>query len=73
MAVEMDLVAAEPLQHVGVERLAERLLPDERPVGQFPLARLEPRQHLALQKATQSLGVGGERFLVFFQVRGVAD
>ena len=72
LSVEMDLVAAEPLQLVGVEGFAERLLPDERPVGQFLLARLEPRQHLALQKATQSLGVGGERFLVLFQLRGVA-
>ena len=37
LSVEMDLVAAEPLQLVGVERLTERLLPDERPVGQFLL------------------------------------
>ena len=42
------------------------------PVGQFLLARLEPRQHLALQKPTQSLEVGGERFLFLFQLRGVA-
>jgi len=40
-------------------RWHERLLADERPVGQFLLARLEPRQNFALQKATQSLGVGG--------------
>src|SRR6202041_4171031 len=55
LSVEMDLIAAEPLQLVGVERLTELLLPAERPVGQFLLARLEPRQNLALQKATQSL------------------
>ena len=68
----MDLVAAEPFQLVGVEQLAECLLPDERPVGQFLLARLELRQHLSLEKATQSLAVRGERFLVLFQLRGVA-
>ena len=72
LSVEMDLVAAEPLQLVGVERLTERLLADERPVGQFLLARLEPRQHLALQKATQSLRVGCGALLVLFQLRGVA-
>src|SRR5208282_344866 len=71
LSVEVDLVATEPLQLVGVERLTERLLADERSVGQFLLARLEPRQHLALQKATQSLGVGGELFLVLFQLRSV--
>src|SRR5208337_1804709 len=69
--VEMYLVAAEPLSLSGIE-LTERLLADERPVGQFLLARLEPRQHLALEKAAQSLGVGGERFLVLFQLRAVA-
>jgi hypothetical protein len=31
----MDLIAAEPLQLVRVERLTECLLPDERPVGQL--------------------------------------
>ena len=72
LSVEMDLVAAEPLKLVRVERLTERLLADEQPVGQFLLARLEPRQHLALQKATQSLGVGGGGLLVLFQLRGVA-
>jgi hypothetical protein len=33
LAVEMDLVASEPLQLVGVEGFAKRLLPDQRPVG----------------------------------------
>ena len=36
-AVEMDLVASEPLQFVRIERLAECLLADQRPVGQFLL------------------------------------
>src|SRR5271166_5087580 len=47
----MDLVAAAPLQLVGIERLTERLLADERPVGQFLLAHLEPRQHLVSPSA----------------------
>ena len=38
LAVEMDLVASKPLQLVRIERLAERLLADQRPVGQFLLA-----------------------------------
>ena len=38
LSIEMDLVAAEPLQLVGVEQLAERLLPDERPVASRRLA-----------------------------------
>src|ERR1700722_15981533 len=71
-AVEMDLVAAEPLQLVGVGRPPEGLPPVGGPVGQFLLARLEPRQPLVLQKATQSLGVGGGGLLVLFQLRGVA-
>lgn len=33
LAVEMDLVAAKPLQLVRVERLTERLLADQRPMG----------------------------------------
>src|SRR5208282_1383310 len=72
LSVEMDLVAAEPLQLVGVERLTERLLADERPVGQFLLARLEPRQHLSLQKATQSLGVGGGGLVALVQFVGIS-
>src|SRR5436309_3533560 len=38
LAVEMDLVTTKPLQLVGLERLAERLLADQRPVGQFLLS-----------------------------------
>jgi hypothetical protein len=41
LSVEVDLVAAEPLQLVGVERLTERLLAYERPVGQFRLTATE--------------------------------
>jgi hypothetical protein len=40
-AVEMDLIVAEPLQLVGIERLTERLLTDQRPVRQFLPARLD--------------------------------
>ena len=41
VAVEVDLVAAEPLQLVGVKRFTERLFPDQRAVGQllFPGSR----------------------------------
>src|SRR5271165_4411944 len=47
-AVEMDLVAAEPLQLVGVERLAKRLLADQRTVGELLLAVPQPGQHFSL-------------------------
>jgi hypothetical protein len=40
LAVEMDLIAAEPFQLVGVERLAECLLADQGPVRQFLLSGL---------------------------------
>jgi hypothetical protein len=59
LAVEVNLVAAKPLQLVWVERLTERLLADEWPVPQFLLAHLEPRQHLTFKEATQALDVGG--------------
>ncbi len=47
----MDLVASKPLQSVRIERLAECLLADQWPVGQFLLPVLEPRQHLAFEEA----------------------
>jgi hypothetical protein len=37
----MHLVTTKPLQLVWVERLAERLLADQRPVGQFLLPVLK--------------------------------
>ena len=51
----MDLVAAKPLQLVRIERLAECLLADQVPVGQFLLPVLEPRQHIAFEEAAQAL------------------
>ena len=41
LAIEMHLVTTKPLQPVWVERLAERLLADQRPVGQFLLPVLK--------------------------------
>jgi hypothetical protein len=50
-----NLVAAKPLQLVSVQCLAKCLLADQRPVGQFLLPVLEPRQHLAFKEAPQAL------------------
>jgi hypothetical protein len=61
----MDLVASKLLQLVRIERLAECLLADQRPVGQFLLPVLEPRQHLAFEEAAQALDIGGGWFFVF--------
>ena len=65
LAVEMDLVTSKPLQFVSVERLAECLLTDQRPVGQFLLPVLEPRQHLAFEEAAQALDIGGGWLFAF--------
>jgi len=46
LAVEMHLVTAQALQLVGVERLTERLLADERPVVVRPLVLAAPRPRL---------------------------
>jgi hypothetical protein len=51
----------------GVESLPERLVSDQRAVGQLLLALLEPGQHLRLHKTSQALGVGSERFLFLLQ------
>ena len=61
----MDLVAAKPLQLVRIECLAERLLANQRPVRQFLLPVIEPRQHLAFKEATQTLDIGGGRLFAF--------
>src|SRR4051812_22086973 len=42
LAVEVDLVAAEPFQLVGVECLAESLFADQRTVGEFLSPGLVP-------------------------------
>ena len=51
---------------------AAKVVANERRVGQFLLACLEPRQHLVIQKAPQSFGVGGGGLVALFQLRGVA-
>src|SRR5580704_12148134 len=61
----MDLVAPKPLKLVWVERLAERLLADQRPVGQFLLPVLEPRQHFAFEEAAQTLDIGAGWLFAF--------
>jgi hypothetical protein len=35
LVIEVNLVAAEPLQLVRIQGLSKRLLADQRPVGQF--------------------------------------
>jgi hypothetical protein len=60
----MDLIAADPFQLVCVERRAECLLADQRPVRHFLLAGLEPRQHLRFEEAEQGIGVGGGRLVL---------
>src|SRR5215216_580496 len=46
LSVEVDLVAAEPFQFVGIKRLTERMLPDQRPIFQVLLLGPQQRQHL---------------------------
>ena len=53
------------LQLVRIERLAECLLADQRPVGQFLLPVLEPWQYLAFKEATQALDVGDSWLFAF--------
>jgi hypothetical protein len=57
-AVQMDLVSAEAIQLVEVEGLTKGMLPNERPVRQFLLAVVEPRQHLVFEEAPQCLDIG---------------
>jgi hypothetical protein len=68
----LDLVAAKPLQLIRIECLAERLLANQRPVRQFLLPIIEPRQHLAFKEATQTLDIGGGRLLALLRLVGVA-
>jgi len=72
LAVEMDLIAPELFQVVGVEGLTERLFVDERPVRQFLLPGLELRQDLGFQNAAQATGVGGGGRLLRLQFAGIA-
>jgi hypothetical protein len=68
----MHLVASKPLKLVGVERLAERLLADQRAVGQLLLPVLEPRQHLAFEEAAQALDIGGGRLFAISEFIWIA-
>ena len=43
LSIEMDLVASKTLQLFRIERVAESLLADQRPVGQFLLPVVKPR------------------------------
>ena len=65
LTVEVDLVASKPLQLIRIERVTERLLADQRPVGQFLLPVLEPWQYLAFKEATQALDVGDSWLFAF--------
>jgi hypothetical protein len=67
LAVEVDLVAAEPLKPVGVERLSKRLLPDQRAGGQFVVPVILPPLHLTFEEASQALNVGGSGLLTLLQ------
>jgi hypothetical protein len=58
LAVEVDLVAAEPHQPVGLERLAERLGADAQPVRQFDPAYHVAGQDLAFQESQQASRIG---------------
>src|SRR5262245_12833626 len=67
----MDLIAAEPLKLVRIERLAKRLLADQRPVRQLLAPGLEPWKYLFFEEAAQALGIGGCGCLILLElVRG---
>src|SRR5262249_4006585 len=72
LAVEMDLLVAKPLQLVRVERLAERLFADQRPVGRFLPPILEPILHLSLAETTETLDISGGRLLALLHFVGIA-
>src|SRR5262249_53947864 len=50
------------------ERLAKRLLADQRPVRQLPAPGLEPRQYFLFEEAAQARGVGGGGRLTLLQL-----
>lgn len=54
LAVEVDLVAAESIQLFRVERLAERLLPDQRAMSKLARAVCKPSQNLFFDKAAEA-------------------
>ena len=58
LAVQMNLVAPEPLQLVGVKRLPECLIADQLPVRQLGFSRFEPWQYLRLQEVSQTFDIG---------------
>ena len=55
-----------------IERLTERLLADQRTIGQFLLPVLEPRQHLAFEEAAQALDIGGGWLITFSEFVWIA-
>jgi hypothetical protein len=67
----VDLVAAEPLKLVGVERFAKRLLADQGMIGDLSSTVLEPRQDLALDEASQSVDVSCGGFFVLLEFMGL--
>jgi hypothetical protein len=69
----MNLVAAEPLQLVGIQCLAECLITNQWPIRQFLLPGLEPRQLLCFEVAAKTVGVGGGARLALFQFVGIAQ
>src|SRR5271165_1520479 len=71
LAVEMDLVTAEPFQLFRIERFAERLVPHERATGDFLSALIEPGEHLAFEKPAQTLDVRSGWFFILLEFIGL--
>jgi len=71
LAVEVDLVSAEPLKLFRVEGFPERLFAEQRMIGNCLSTILEPREHLALDEASQTMDVGGGGFLVLLEFIGL--
>ena len=70
----MDLVPAEPLQLVGVERLTERLFADQGPVVNSSCRASNQGNTSSFEEAPQTRVVGGDRFLasLVYRDRGPA-
>jgi hypothetical protein len=70
--IEVNLVASETLQLVGIERLAKRLLADQGPVREFLPSRLKARQYLLFDEAVEAFAVRGKGLFIVIQIIGVA-